>query len=253
MMHNGKQLAWIVAACAALVAMRRGAIEAPLRRLGAVGFTDNPRVLASILTEVEAALFRRFGADTDPPPPPPDAVPEPDERVRRGNAKRLAARGLSRLEKGDAPGAWPLLVVAAQKNPSLRNVFAYLGFAAFDLGKHDEALGYLGYMDMLTRFFTNKATSAFYRRQNPSAEKWRIRGHAKEAFWQWVVSWARAARRPMDLGFDDDGFILPPLKEKHTVIHRGRYDHQKADNDSSPKGYIGGSEKKDHACQTKGH
>ena len=134
----------LVEACSALVAMRRGAIEAPLRRLGAVGFTDNPRVLASILTEVEAELFRRFGADTDPPPPPPDVVPEPNERMRRGNAKRLAARGLSRLEKGNAPGAWPLLVVAAQKNPSLRDVFAYLGFAAFDLGRYDEALGYLG-------------------------------------------------------------------------------------------------------------
>lgn len=41
---------------------------------------------------------------------------------------------------------------------------------------------------------------------------------AKGPFWQWVSSWARAARRPSDLGFDDDGFILPSLHETHTQV-----------------------------------
>ena len=86
-----------------------------------------------------------------------------------------------------------------------------------ELGTSSEALGYLGHMDMLTQFFTNKQSS-FFARENVSRDKWRLKMHAVDAFWRWVASWARAARRPSDLGFDDNGFILPPLKETRTQI-----------------------------------
>ncbi|HPD17721.1 MAG TPA: lipopolysaccharide kinase InaA family protein [Planctomycetota bacterium] len=124
----------------ALVAMRRGDVEAPLRRLGAVGLTDNPRALAALLAEVEAALFRRFGADTDGKPP--DARVMPDAPAG-WSARRLLARGRACVERGDPVAAWPLLQLAARKNPSLPDLFAYLGFAAYDLGRYGEALGYL--------------------------------------------------------------------------------------------------------------
>ena len=87
-----------------------------------------------------------------------------------------------------------------------------------ELGTSSEALGHLGHMDMLTRFFTNKQQSAALMRGRFSRDKWRLKMHAEEAFWRWVASWARAARRPSDLGFDDDGFILPPLNETHTHV-----------------------------------
>lgn len=91
-----------------------------------------------------------------------------------------------------------------------------------ELGTSSEALGYLGYMDMLTKFFTNKQQSAALRRGRFGRDKWRLRRHAEEAFWMWVTSWARAARYPSDLGFDDNGFILPPLKETNTLIKASR-------------------------------
>ena len=87
-----------------------------------------------------------------------------------------------------------------------------------ELGTSSEALGYLGHMDMLTHFFTNKQQSAALMRGRFARDKWRLKIHAEEAFWRWVSSWARAARRPSDLGFDDDGFILPPLRETQTHI-----------------------------------
>jgi len=124
----------------ALAAMRCGDIEAPLRRLGAIGLTDNPRALAAILAEVEAALFRRFGTDTDGKPPDASAAPPAPPRW---SAPRLFARGRRLLERGDPVAAWPLLKLAAQKNPSLPDLFAWLGFAAFDLGRYDEALDHL--------------------------------------------------------------------------------------------------------------
>lgn len=90
-----------------------------------------------------------------------------------------------------------------------------------ELGTSSEALGYLGHMDMLARFFTNKdkTSKAFGGRwRSSAAEQWRFKGHAEEAFWRWVSSWARAARKPSDLGFDDDGFVLPPLETRRHVV-----------------------------------
>jgi hypothetical protein len=87
-----------------------------------------------------------------------------------------------------------------------------------ELGTSSEALGYLGHMDMLTRFFTNKQQSAALMRGRFTRDKWRLKMHAEDAFWRWVASWARAARKPSDLGFDDNGFILPPLHETRTEI-----------------------------------
>ena len=93
-----------------------------------------------------------------------------------------------------------------------------------ELGTSSEALGYLGHMDMLSRFFTNKdkTSKAMGGRWRSSvAEQWRFKGHAEQPFWRWVSSWARAARKPSDLGFDDDGFVLPPLvTRKHPVEAR---------------------------------
>jgi hypothetical protein len=97
-----------------------------------------------------------------------------------------------------------------------------------ELGTSSEALGELGYTDMLMRFFKNdqnvvKPMVYRQRGKNFSAldegAKWRFKGHAEEAFWRWVCSWARAIRRPSDLGYDDARFVLPPLVEhEHLVV-----------------------------------
>lgn len=90
-----------------------------------------------------------------------------------------------------------------------------------ELGTSSEALGYLGYMDMLARFFTNKdktSTARGGRWRPTAAEQWRFKGHAEIPFWRWVSSWARAARKWSDLGFDDGAFILPPLETRRHVV-----------------------------------
>jgi hypothetical protein len=92
-----------------------------------------------------------------------------------------------------------------------------------ELGTSSEALGYLGYMDMLGRFFTNRRQNAhaYHGKWRLMHDEWRFKGHAEEAFWRWVSSWARALRKPSDLGFSDEGFDLPPLSiDMHTVETR---------------------------------
>lgn len=85
----------------------------------------------------------------------------------------------------------------------------------WELGTSSEALGYLGFRDMITMFFkqeTQKDDLGWGR------TKFRFRGHAQHPFWSWVCSWARCIRKPSDIGFDDTGFDLPPLHETEHVV-----------------------------------
>lgn len=93
-----------------------------------------------------------------------------------------------------------------------------------ELGTSSEALGYLGYTDMLTKFFTNNEDTISP--MNIGTE-WILKGHAKDNFFKWVSSWSISMRKPSDLGFDDSKFILPELitnfhsvkNEKNMVVN----------------------------------
>ena len=87
-----------------------------------------------------------------------------------------------------------------------------------ELGTSSEALGYLGHVDMLNRFFKNDMNNSAQGRAYGEVIRWRFKGHAEQPFWRWVCSWARAARKPSDLGFANDGFLLPPLKEVEHIV-----------------------------------
>jgi hypothetical protein len=93
-----------------------------------------------------------------------------------------------------------------------------------ELGTSSEALGYLGYMDMLTRFFVNDNRSVSSRGRNMSggAIEWRLKGHAGEPFWRWVSSWARAIRKPSDYGYSDGHHHLPELVVRETKVEANR-------------------------------
>lgn len=72
-----------------------------------------------------------------------------------------------------------------------------------EFGMHAEFCGVMRAMEMLSMFFKNDTKEA--------SQKWRIKRHGIDAFWDWMASWCVMAEFPSDLGFDDTGFILPPL------------------------------------------
>ncbi len=78
-----------------------------------------------------------------------------------------------------------------------------------ELGNHAEFLGVMTRAEMLSMYFVH---------DGGSTKDWRLKGHAEDAFWRWVCSWAVMLRKPSDLGYADDGFILPELRiEEHVV------------------------------------
>lgn len=88
-----------------------------------------------------------------------------------------------------------------------------------ELGTSSEALGQLGRMDMLGTFFKNDENSL-----HPIwwGARWRFKAHAEKMFWRWVCSWAKALRKPSDLGFDDNDFILPDLIVNEIIVRASR-------------------------------
>jgi len=78
-----------------------------------------------------------------------------------------------------------------------------------ELGNHAEFLGILTSHEMLARWFLPDTSHA---------GKYRLKGHAVEAYWDWVSSWARCVGTPSDIGFSDDGYVLPELTQHVHVV-----------------------------------
>ena len=78
-----------------------------------------------------------------------------------------------------------------------------------ELGNHSEFLGVMKRTEMLSMFFTHDGSET---------QKWRLKGHAKTRFWEWMSTWAVCIAKPSDLGFDDTGYILPKLNVIEHIV-----------------------------------
>lgn len=78
-----------------------------------------------------------------------------------------------------------------------------------ELGTHAEFLGVCSRSEMLAEFFVH---------DGGDTQTWRIKGHAKHAFWQWVASWGALIRSPADLGHDASAYRLPPVDLREHII-----------------------------------
>lgn len=88
-----------------------------------------------------------------------------------------------------------------------------------ELGNSSEALGYMGYMDMLTKFFKSNQGSADSNNRN-IGEKFYLKPHAERDFFAWVNQWSVMVKKPSDLGFSNDGYELPALHvNRHMVVN----------------------------------
>ena len=85
-----------------------------------------------------------------------------------------------------------------------------------ELGTSSEALGYMGYMDMLSKFFKNNQNDTGGRRN--VGNKFYLKPHAENDFFSWVNQWAIMVKMPSDIGFSDEKYILPQLITKNHIV-----------------------------------
>jgi len=78
-----------------------------------------------------------------------------------------------------------------------------------ELANHAEFLGVSSRNEMLATYFVH---------DGGETQKWRLKGHAENAFWEWLASWSVMFRSPSDLGYDDSQYKLKPLHMKQHII-----------------------------------
>jgi hypothetical protein len=91
-----------------------------------------------------------------------------------------------------------------------------------ELGNHADFLGIMSRNEMLSMYFVH---------DGGDTAKWRIKGHAEAKFWQWVSTWAIMINKPSDIGFSDEGYILPGLNMIEQVIETKKRDNGMLFND----------------------
>lgn len=89
-----------------------------------------------------------------------------------------------------------------------------------EIGNHAHFLEVCTHQEMLAMFFINankehtvnyNGNHYFKKGTNKGGTEWRIKHHAENKFFEWMSSWAIFMTKPSDLGYEDDGFILPKL------------------------------------------
>lgn len=78
-----------------------------------------------------------------------------------------------------------------------------------EIGNHAEFLGVMSRPEMLATFMIH---------DSGSTQKWRLKGHAGDEFWKWLCQWAVMIRKPSDLGYENNGFDLPPVNIVEHVV-----------------------------------
>lgn len=78
-----------------------------------------------------------------------------------------------------------------------------------ELGGQAEFLGVMSTMEMLAMFFIH---------DGGDTAKWRLKGHGKGKFWEWMATWAMVVKKPSDIGFSDDGYELPELRFHEHIV-----------------------------------
>lgn len=81
-----------------------------------------------------------------------------------------------------------------------------------ELGNQSEFLGVMPMTEMLAMFFIH---------DGGETSKWRLKGHGKTKFWEWMSHWAVFIRKPSDLKFENTGYDLPPLAIFEKVVQTG--------------------------------
>lgn len=79
---------------------------------------------------------------------------------------------------------------------------------------------YAEFLDVMSR---NEMLSMYFVHDGGETAKWRLKGHSKKIFWEWVSSWAKMFSNPKDIGFEQGGYDLPKLNLiEHKIVTENR-------------------------------
>ncbi len=86
--------------------------------------------------------------------------------------------------------------------------FRFVATATPSPNEYIELLAYAAFLDVMD---VGQAKTRFFKRDSTKADKLTLHAHMDREFWLWVASWAMFLHRPSDLGYSDEGYVLPEL------------------------------------------
>jgi hypothetical protein len=91
-----------------------------------------------------------------------------------------------------------------------------------------ELCNHAEFLNIMTR---NEMLAMYFVHDGGSTSDWRLKGHAKQEFWDFVSTWAVMLSKPSDIGFDGTGYDLPPLNIIEEYVHTEKRDNGMLFND----------------------
>jgi hypothetical protein len=110
--------------------------------------------------------------------------------------------------------------------------YRFVATATPSPNEYIEILAYSAYLDILD---VSQAKTRFFKRDSVHADRLTIHPHKEYEFWLWVSSWALFLQKPSDLGYDDTGYVLPPLDVRWQEV---KSDHSTAGFDRNGQGHL---------------
>ena len=81
--------------------------------------------------------------------------------------------------------------------------------------RYKELIHYAGFLEIMD---TGQALTRFFQRDSKKANHLTLYPHREDEFWLWVSTWALYITKPSDLGYSDEGYVLPPLDIRYHEI-----------------------------------
>ncbi len=93
--------------------------------------------------------------------------------------------------------------------------YRFVATATPSPNRYKELIHYAGFLGVMD---TGQALTRFFQRNPSEAGDLTLYPHKEQEFWLWLNGWAAFLQRPSDLGFDDDGYDLPPIEVRYHKV-----------------------------------
>lgn len=97
--------------------------------------------------------------------------------------------------------------------------YRFVATATPSPNRYKELIHYAGFLGIMD---TGQALTRFFQRDSTKANNLTLYAHKEREFYLWLNTWACFLSKPSDLGFSDDGYVLPDIE---VVYHEVAVDH----------------------------
>lgn len=116
--------------------------------------------------------------------------------------------------------------------------YRFVATATPSPNRHKELIHYAGFLGVMQ---TGEALTRFFQRDSTQANNLQLYPHKREEFWLWLNTWGCFIQRPSDLGYSDDGYLLPDIDVQFHEVDVDHMANPVTDRDGQVHMFKGGA------------